>query len=83
MDDLSHLQHYVVVHMYDACNYVLRTSTEEKGGVHMAQNIASKEVTQEAAMIPRGILEMQDKTCLGTGTPPGLCIEFTPSYRVF
>lgn len=47
--------------------------------------IPSKEVTWEAATTPRGILEMQDKTCLGrygNSTPPG-SIKFTPSYRAF
>lgn len=46
--------------------------------------ISSKEVTWEAATIPRGILKMQDKTCLGrygNCTPPGgggVLIKFTP-----
>lgn len=46
--------------------------------------ISSKEVIWEAATIPRGILKMQDKTCLGrygNSTPPGV-LSSPLSYRV-
>lgn len=83
------MSHYVVVHMYDACMCSVPRPRKKKESYTWRKTyphirISSKEVTLEAATIPRGILKMQDKTCLGrygNSTPLGI-LSSPPSYRI-
>lgn len=93
MEALRSLQHDVALcrSAHVRCMHVFRTSTEKKKESYTWRKtyphirISSKEVTWEAATIPRGILMMQDKTCLGrygNCTPPGEVLSSPPSYRI-